>query len=113
MACPTGEPLPQVTCFSDKVDRPAGLVARRIEPEPSQELEDMERIRPVLGDHGRPPHVPSGAWSASSRAPHPSVAIRDRSAATTSAGSSVRSRITCQRIDGSASSSQSRTVIGQ
>ncbi len=62
-------------------------------------------------DHGRPPHRPSGAWSASSRAPQPSVAILDRSAAMTSAGSCVRSRITCQRIAGSESSSQSMTVM--
>jgi len=37
--------------------------------------------------------------------------MRDRSAATTSAGSCVISRITCQRIEGSASSSQSMTFI--
>src|SRR5690606_9627739 len=39
----------------------------------------------------------------SSRAPQPSVATRARSAATASSGSPIRSRITCQRIDGSES----------
>jgi hypothetical protein len=43
-------------------------------------------------------------------APTPSVATRARSAATSPAGASVRSRMTCQRIDGSESSSQSVTV---
>ncbi len=57
-----------------------------------------------------PPHRPSAAWRASSRAPAPSVATRARSAATSSAGASVRSRITCQRMDESESSSQSTTV---
>ena len=44
---------------------------------------------------------------AKGRNPQPSAAIRARSAPTTSAGSCVRSRMTCQRIAGSASSSQS------
>src|SRR5258708_4576397 len=57
-----------------------------------------------------PPHRPSAAWRATSRLPAPSVATRERSAATSSAGASVRSRITCQRTDGSESSSQSTTV---
>ena len=61
-------------------------------------------------ENALPAHSPSGAWSASSRAPQPSTATRARSAATTSAGSRVRSRITCQRIAGSASSSQSMTA---
>ena len=59
--------------------------------------------------HAAPPHRPSAACRASSRAPQPSVATRARSAATSSAGASVRSRITCQRIDGSESSSQRMT----
>src|SRR5918912_1780634 len=60
--------------------------------------------------HAAPPHRPSAAWRASSCAPAPSLATLARSAATSSAGASVRSRITCQRIDGSESSSQSTTV---
>src|SRR5215831_524407 len=60
--------------------------------------------------HAAPPHRPSSAWSASSLAPTPSVATRARSAATSPAGAPIRSRITCQRIDGSESSSQSMTV---
>src|SRR2546421_5931238 len=60
--------------------------------------------------HAAPPHRPSAAWRVSSCAPTPSLATLARSAATSSAGASVRSRITCQRIDGSASSSQSTTV---
>ena len=61
--------------------------------------------------HAAPPHRPSGAWRASSRAPAPSVATLARSAATSSAGASVRSRITCQRIEGSESSSQRMTEL--
>src|SRR5439155_984262 len=56
--------------------------------------------------HAAPPHRPSGAWRASSRAPAPSVATLARSAPTSPAGASVRSRNTCQRIEGSESSSQ-------
>jgi hypothetical protein len=61
--------------------------------------------------HAAPPHRPSGAWRASSRAPAPSVATLARSAAILSAGASVRSRITCQRIEGSESSSQRMTEL--
>src|SRR3990172_10684957 len=57
------------------------------------------------------PQVPSVFWSLSSWAPHPTVAIRDRSAATASADSLVRSRMTCQRIDGSESSSHFMTAF--
>ena len=57
------------------------------------------------------PQLPSALCSASTWAPQPSVATLARSAATTSAGASVRSRMTCHRIAGSASSSQSTTVI--
>ena len=32
----------------DEPDRPPGLLAPRIEPEPPQELQDVERVRPVL-----------------------------------------------------------------
>jgi hypothetical protein len=59
--------------------------------------------------HAAPPQRPSGACRASSRAPAPSVATLARSAATSSADASVRSRITCQRIEGSESSSQRMT----
>ena len=50
-----------------------------------------------------PLHQPSGAWRSSNVRPQPSRATRDRSAATTSSGSFVRSRTTCQRIAGSPS----------
>ena len=62
------------------------------------------------GKHAPPAHWPSSPCSASSRAPQPSVATRARSAATTSAGASARSRNTCQRMAGSESSSQSSTA---
>src|SRR5688572_12749023 len=55
------------------------------------------------------PQCPSGCCCASNRGPQPSNATRERSAAMTAAGVSVRSRKTCQRIDGSASSSHSTT----
>src|SRR6266508_136086 len=57
------------------------------------------------------PHWPFGAWKARSRAPQPSEATLERSAATTSSGSSVRSRMTCQRIEGSESNNHSTTVM--
>src|SRR2546421_6830972 len=61
---------------------------------------------------GMPPsHWPSWRWRASKRAPQPSLAARARSAATCSAGASVRSLITCQRIAGSESNSHSMTSI--
>src|SRR5882762_9867347 len=52
--------------------------------------------------HAAPPHRPSAHWRASSRAP---------SAATSSAGAPIRSRITCQRIEGSESSSHRMTEL--
>src|SRR5215510_1079580 len=61
--------------------------------------------------HAAPPHRPSVPWRASSLAPTPSVATRTRSAATSSAGAPVRSRITCQRIEGSESSSHPTTDL--
>ncbi len=60
--------------------------------------------------HAAPAHVPSSAWRASSAPPAPSAATRARSAATSPTGASIRSRITCQRTEGSESSSQSTTV---
>src|SRR4051812_49866226 len=70
--------------------------------------------RVYMFDHQSGAATPSPQWPSmrcrsSSRGPHPSDATRDRSAATISAGVSVRSRITCQRIDGSASRSQPMT----
>src|SRR5262245_42976793 len=61
--------------------------------------------------HATPAHAPSAPCRASSRAPAPSVATRARSAATSSAGAPVRSRITCQRIEGSESSSHCLTDV--
>src|SRR5437899_1012040 len=59
-----------------------------------------------------PSQWPSSRWRASNLAPQPSLAMRARSAATSSEGASIRSRITCQRIAGSESSNQSTTPIG-
>jgi hypothetical protein len=62
--------------------------------------------------HGpRPPHRPSAPWRASSRAPAPSVATRARSAGTSSSDVSVKSRIACQRIEESESSSHCMTDL--
>src|SRR3954451_15469594 len=56
-----------------------------------------------------PAHCPSSSSQASSRAPQPSVPTLARSALHCASGTSSRSRSTCQRIDGSESSSQSIT----
>src|SRR5262249_600877 len=61
--------------------------------------------------HAAPAHDPSAPCRASSRAPAPAVATRARSAATSSAGAPIRSRITCQRIEGSESSSHCMTDL--
>ena len=61
--------------------------------------------------HAAPAHDPSAPCRASSRAPRPSVATFARSAATSSAGAPIRSRITCQRIEGSESSSHCMTDL--
>src|SRR6266699_3824286 len=63
------------------------------------------------GKHAPPAHWPSSPCRSSSLAPHPSLATLARSAATTSSGSLVRSRITCQRIEGSESNNHSTTVM--
>ena len=95
-------------------------------PRSSSEMRCRSRSSLLVATSGRPspqsslaaaesasrPHRPSSPWRASSRAPQPSVATLARSAATASAGSPVRSRITCHRIDGSESSSHSMTFIG-
>src|SRR5690348_6093915 len=65
----------------------------------------------LFGKHAPPAHWPSSPCRSSSLAPHPSPPTLARSAATTSAGSFVRSRITCQRIEGSESNNHSTTVI--
>ena len=93
----------------------------RVEAEVAEQHQGEEGRRPGLtvrrtpgppaGKKAPPAHWPSGSRSASSRAPQPSVATRARSAATTSAGASVRSCSTCQRMAGSESSSQSSTVM--
>src|SRR6266702_4876738 len=64
-----------------------------------------------VGKHAPPAHWPSSPCRSSSLAPHPSLVTLARSAATTSAGSLVRSRMTCQRIDGSESNNHSTTVM--
>jgi hypothetical protein len=61
--------------------------------------------------HAASPHRPSAPCMASSRAPQPWVATLARSAATSCAGAPVRSRFTCQRIEGSESSSQPMTDL--
>src|SRR5712691_177092 len=65
----------------------------------------------LVGKHAPPAHWPSSLCMSSSLAPHPSPAILARSAATASAGSFVRSRITCQRIEGSESNNHSTTLM--
>src|SRR5215208_5348419 len=57
------------------------------------------------GKRGSPGQVPSSDCAARSAAPQPSVAILARSAAISSSDASVKSRIACQRIEGSESSS--------
>ena len=52
-------------------------------------------------------HAPSAPWQARTSAPIPACGTRARSAAIVAADASVRSRIACQRMAGSESSSQS------
>src|SRR6266571_5565822 len=61
----------------------------------------------LVGKHTPPAHWPSSPCRSSNLAPHPSLATLARSAATTLAGSLVRSRITCHRIEGSESNNHS------
>src|SRR6185503_12340783 len=70
-----------------------------------------ERRQVHSGLSGSPPQRPLASWRASNRAPQPSVATFAHSAATSSFGASVRSRITCQRIEGSESSSHCMTDL--
>jgi hypothetical protein len=90
---------------SNEAHRAPRLRACRIEAEETQQPQHVHRRVPSAVPR-RAPHLPSADCSASRRAPHPSVATLARSAATSSAGAPVRSRITCHRIDGSASHSQ-------
>src|SRR6266704_6606921 len=62
------------------------------------------------GKQAPPAHWPSSPCRSRSLEPHPSLAILPRSAATSSRGAAVRSRMTCQRIAGSESDSQSIAV---
>src|SRR5215216_372910 len=57
------------------------------------------------GKRGSPGQVPSSDCAAKSAAPQPSVATLARSAAISLSDASVKSRIACQRIEGSESSS--------
>jgi len=52
-----------------------------------------------------PPHRPSAPWRARSRAPAPSVGDPRALGRDLVRGAPIRSRITCQRIEGSESSS--------
>ena len=94
--------------LANAADRPLGLLAPGIEPQPPQELQDMERVRSILREGVAGPQAVRRLEGEQSGAP---ALGRDlaRSAATTLAGSCVRSRIACQRIAGSESSSQSVT----
>ncbi len=40
--------IPPGDVLSDEIDGPPGLLAVGIEPEPTQELQNVERVRPVL-----------------------------------------------------------------
>ena len=66
---------------------------------------------PCDGKQAPPAHWPSSPCRSSSLAPHPSMATLPRSAATSSRGASVRSRMTCQRIAGSESNNHSIAVM--
>ena len=63
----------------------------------------------VPGKQAPSAHRPSGARSASSRAPQPSCSTRARSVATSVSEALTRSRSTCQRIAGSPCSSHCTT----
>lgn len=91
-----------------KVGCAACLVARSIEPYAAQQHEDMHGGIPPAA---APPHRPSVAWRLSRPARAPLVATRERSAATSSACEPIRSRITCQQIEGSESSSHCMTGL--
>src|SRR6266850_3912181 len=103
---------PQVTLSRTRPTafRARSLVGSSPKPRRSSRVNRLDR---QCGVAMSSPQLPSGRCWPRSWAPHPSEATRDRSAATTSAGSPVRSRITCQRIEGSESSSHCmiRSVI--
>ena len=85
----------------DRARTPRATAARS--GSPSTRRRTAGSRRPSPAGRCRRPSSPSSPCSASSLAPQPSVATRARSAATSSAEASVRSRITCQRIAGSPS----------
>ncbi len=64
------------------------------------------------GRKAPPAHCPSSSWHERSLAPQPSVSTLARCALHCGSGASIKSRITCQRIDGSESKSQSITEPG-
>ena len=66
----------------------------------------MKRVGSQSGASARC-HEPSAPWRARISAPSPSRGTRARSAAIAAGEASVRSRIACQRMAGSESSSQS------
>jgi hypothetical protein len=107
---------------SDQRHRPTHLVATRVDPEVTQQHETVGRGRPGLATVFGPVPVsrpvagigitpPRGEQRASlpravvalqgqQTGTHPSVATCARSAATTSAGASARSRNACHRMEG-------------
>lgn len=85
----------------DAVDHLASLLTGGVETEVFQDDKAPEGNQV----HCPPGQLRAGDWRARSWAPQPSVAMGDRSAATASALSPVRSLMTCQRMDGSESRS--------
>lgn len=69
------------------------------------------RASKSLGRKAPPAHCPSASSWERSLAPQPSVSTLDRSARHSDSWVSSRSRITCQRIDGSESRSQPVTLL--
>src|SRR5262249_49392079 len=94
---------------ADEAHRAACLFARGVETEVTQQHQDVHRgVPPAVPRRAAP--LPVRRLEGEQPRAGPSVATRARSPATSSSGAPVRSRITCQRTDGSASSSQSTTV---
>ena len=96
------------------VQGPRARVRRSSQPQPhhrrgGRQHDDVKEPHTKSAGKWAPPsHRPSSSSSERSRAPHPSVSTFARCASQSELGASRRSRITCQRIDGSESSSQSR-----
>jgi len=96
--------------FSYCRGRPSLEGCRRASPSPNtQSRRSVASVETHSGKSVPPLHLPSGSWAARSCAPHPWRTTRARSAATASGGASVRSRMTCQRMAGPESRSQSTT----